>query len=104
DLSAHCAAPQACTRPRRVPSLSADSRGYGPENGGFWRGGVSSPTNYMVIKGLQRVGQRRLAHDIAVNHLENVSDVFQHPDTFWQTYAPESAAPGQPAHPNYVGW
>ena len=104
DFLRHLRDTQVFNHPHRVPSLSADSPGYAPENGDFWRGGVSSPTNYMVIKGLQRVGQRRLAHDIAVNHLENVSDVFQHTDTFWQTYAPESAAPGQPAHPNYVGW
>ncbi len=88
----------------RIPSLSADSDGYEPESGNYWRGGVWSPTNFMVLKGLRIVGQDALAHEIACNHLENVSDVFQHTDTLWENYAPESTAPGDPARPNFVGW
>jgi hypothetical protein len=88
----------------RIPSLSADSDGYEPESGNYWRGAVWSPTNFMVLKGLRIVGQNALAHEIACNHLENVSDVFQHTDTLWENYAPESAAPGDPARPNFVGW
>ncbi len=95
---------EAFNRPHRVPSISADSEGYDPETGNYWCGGVWSPTNYVVLKGLRRAGQRRLAHQIAVNHLQCVARVFQHTDTFWENYAPETAAPGSPAKADFVGW
>src|SRR5690606_5396089 len=72
--------------------------------GDYWRGGVWPPTNYMVLKGLRLRGQRKLAHQIARNHLENVSAVFQHTDTLWENYAPEHQAPGEPSKPGFVGW
>lgn len=90
--------------PHRVPSQSADSEGYDAETGAYWRGGVWPPTNFMVLKGLHSVGQHALAHEIARNHLGNVCTVYQHTDTFWENYAPETAAPGSPAKPNFVGW
>lgn len=94
----------AFNRPHRIPSMAADCDGYDPESGDYWRGGVWSPTNYMVLKGLRRAGQNRLAHQIARNHLEMVSTVFQHTDTFWENYAPEAAKEGYPAKPDFVGW
>lgn len=90
--------------PHRVPSQSADSEGYNAETGHYWRGGVWSPTNYMVNKGLHTIGKHFLAHEIAINHLNNIGEVYQHTDTFWENYAPETAAPGDPARPNFVGW
>lgn len=94
----------AFSRPHRIPSQSADSPGYDAETGNYWRGGVWSPTNYMVLKGLRRHGRRELAHQIALNHLDMVWQVFQHTDTLWENYAPESADPGEPSKPNFVGW
>ena len=88
----------------RVPSQSADSEGYEPRGGDYWRGGVWSPTNFVVLKGLRNVGRHVLAHKIACNHLQNVCEVYQHTDTFWENYAPETAAPGDPAKPDFVGW
>lgn len=90
--------------PHRVPSQSADSEGYNAETGHYWRGGVWSPTNYMVMKGLHAIGQQFLAHEIAINHLDNIGEVYRHTDTFWENYAPETAVPGNPARPNFVGW
>lgn len=90
--------------PHRVPSQSADSHGYNPETGHYWRGAVWSPTNYMVLKGLRSQGFDALAHEIAVNHLHNIWEVYRHTDTFWENYAPERAAPGDPAKPDFVGW
>jgi len=88
----------------RIPSLSADSDGYEGQTGDYWRGGVWSPTNFMVLKGLNSMGQNGLAHKIACNHLQNVATVFEHTDTLWENYAPENPVPGEPALPNYVGW
>lgn len=91
-------------RPHLVPSLSADSPGYDKETGSHWCGGVWSPTNYMVLKGLRRYGRHKLAHQIAVNHLNNVCQAFQRTNTFWEYYTPEKAAPGEDARSDFVGW
>ena len=85
-----------------IPSQSADSEGYN-QAGNNWRGGVWSNTNFMVLKGLRNIGQQALAHEIAVNHLTNVAEVYQHTDTFWEYYMPESAEPGEKAKPDFVG-
>jgi glycogen debranching enzyme len=90
--------------PHRIPSQSADSEGYNAETGHYWRGGVWSPANFMVLKGLHAVGQQALAHEIAVNHVQNVCAVYRRTDTFWENYAPEVDAPGEPAKPDFVGW
>lgn len=90
--------------PHRIPSLSADSDGYNALTGNYWRGAVWSPMNYMVLKGLRGVGQDLLAHQIGLNHLGNVCETYLHTDTFWENYAPETAAAGDPARENFVGW
>jgi hypothetical protein len=87
----------------RVPSLSADSEAYNPGTGNGWRGGVWPAANYMVLRGLRLIGQDSLAHAIAVNHLQNVWETYQHSDTFWENYAPEQACPGEAARPDFVG-
>lgn len=100
----HLREPTAFNRPHRVPSQSADSAGYDAENGDQWRGGVWAPTNYMVVKGLRCHKQDALAHAIALNHLENLLEVFRRTDTLWENYAPEHAAPGSLAAPNHAAW
>jgi glycogen debranching enzyme len=82
-----------------LPSFSADSPDYDPEQSGVW-----SPLNYVVLKGLRSVEQFALAHSLAVRHLQQVSEVYQHTDTFWDYYASETAAPGPDAQPDYIGW
>ena len=85
-----------------IPSQSADSEGYN-QAGNLWRGGVWANTNYMVLKGLRNISQRALAHEIAINHLSNIASVYQHTDTFWEYYMPESPEPGENAKPDFVG-
>lgn len=87
----------------RIPSQSADSEGYNPDTGNSFRGGVWPPLTYLVTRGLMNVGHSRLAHRIAINHLENMWEVYQHTDTFWENYAPEKAAPGAPSEKDFVG-
>ena len=58
----------------------------------------------MVLKGLRANGRHMLAHEIAMNHLENVGRVYDRTGTFWENYEPETAAPGHPAKADYVGW
>ncbi len=73
-------------------------------DGGYWRGGVWAPTNYMVLKGLEKNGYEDLAYDIGRNCLENVIAVFEKDKTLYENYAPESASCGNPAKGDFVGW
>ncbi len=84
----------------RLPSLSADSEGYNAETGNRWRGGVWPCMNFMVLRGLYNAGQPALAHAIALNHLQNVFQVYMNTGYLWDHYAPETAAPGTPARKN----
>lgn len=102
-LVEHLENPAEFNRPHRVPSLSADHPLYRP-GGDYWRGSVWPPATYMVLEGLTACGQRPLARRIAFNHFDNVCDVFQRTGTFWENYAPESAAPGEQAAKDFVGW
>ena len=100
---AHLDDPNEFKRHNRVPSLSADHPLY-RKYGGYWRGGVWAPTNYMVLRGLHKYSYDALAFDIARTHLENVVEVFEKTGTLYENYAPELAAPGDPAKPDFVGW
>ncbi|HID52718.1 MAG TPA: glycoside hydrolase, partial [Anaerolineae bacterium] len=87
----------------RIPSMSADSEGYNASTGRYWRGGVWPAMNMMVLRGLRTAGQHKLVHKIAMNHLQNVHQVFLDTGAFWENYAPESAAPGDPAEKDFIG-
>ncbi len=102
-LIAHLENPAEFKRPHRVPTLSADHPDY-RENGGYWKGSVWAPTNYMVLKGLERVGYHGLAHEIGCNTLDNVVEVYKQTGTVWENYSPEHTRPGQPAKSDFVGW
>lgn len=94
-------------RPNRVPTLSADSPAY-CEEGGYWRGAIWAPTNYMILRGLEQNGYDALAHDIALACTEHVTKVFNDTGTLWENYAPEFPAPGvvkgRIAAKDFVGW
>ncbi|HEY3783100.1 MAG TPA: trehalase family glycosidase [Fimbriimonadaceae bacterium] len=100
----HLADPKSFNRPHRIPTLAADAPQYVPDGGDYWCGAVWAPTNYMVLRGLTEVGQDDLAYAIAKNHHSVVCDVFERTGTFWENYSPESADPGDPAKPDFVGW
>lgn len=99
----HLSDPRAFRRHHLVPSLSADNPSYHPE-GDYWRGGVWAMTNYMVLRGLTQAGFDALAHEIALNHHENVVKVFNETGTLWENYSPESTKPGNPAKGDFVGF
>jgi glycogen debranching enzyme len=102
-LVAHLQNPSEFGRPHPFPTLSADHSSYMP-TGGYWLGGVWPPTTYMVIKGLAANGYADLARRSAERHLEHLAQVVAETGTLWEDYAPESAAPGLPSRPNFVGW
>lgn len=100
---AHLQDPGSFNRPHRIPAQSRDSKVYDPL-GGYWLGGVWPPTNYMVLRGLTTNGYPDLAHEIALNHLQNVAAVFGQTGTLWENYAPEEVRQGKPSSPDFVGW
>ena len=85
----------------RVPSMSVDSEGFAPQEGG-WRGAVWPAATYMVLKGLQAIGQSRLAQTIARAQLDQVSAVFQRTDTFWDCYSALDRASADGAQPDAI--
>jgi hypothetical protein len=102
-LAAELRNPSSFGRPHRVPTAPADEKGFNP-SGGYWRGAVWSPTNTMVIRGLERYGKQDLANEIALEHLGRVAEVFQATGTVWENYAPDATTPGKPAKGDFVGW
>ncbi len=105
-------------RPHLFPSVAADEECYDPE-GFYWRGGVWSSTNYMVLKGLCQYEKYNFSNLAAWNHLENVADVFANPDlinknkvadnndnynnSIWELYSAENNEPGTRWDDEYYG-
>jgi glycogen debranching enzyme len=102
-LAAELGNPQTFGRKHRVPTASADQNDFDPA-GGYWRGAVWSPTNTMVIRGLERYGKHGLARELALEHLRTVAEVYKATGTVWENYAPDAARPGKPAKGDFVGW
>lgn len=90
-------------RTTSIPALSADSSAY-QSDGGYWRGGVWSPTNYMVLRGLEKYGYTDLAYGIACEYLKTVVSVFEKTGTLYENYAPDFRDAGTPAKKDFVGW
>jgi len=90
---------------RHVPiaSTPGDDPGFSPR-GNYWLGSVWAPTNYMIIRGLRRVGRHDLATRLAQEYYAAVADVFARTGTFWENYAPDAYAPGNQARPDFCGW
>lgn len=90
-------------RPHRIPTLAFNAIGY-KKTGGYWCGGVWSPTNYMVLKGLDHIEEYKLVHEIGKNHFENVLEVYKNTGTLFENYAPEQITKGDTAVKDFVGW
>lgn len=92
----------------RVPALSKSSEYY-QGDGGYWRGGVWAPTNYMILKGLDKYEKYTLSHEIAIEHLHAVVEVYKDSGTLFENYAPEYINVGRPdkggqSRSDFVGW
>jgi len=111
------------SRQHLFPSLAADEDDFNA-GGAYWRGGVWSYENYMIINGLKRYGEYEMAATAAWNHITNMEKVFANylPDTalidekyrsechetVWELYSSENEAPGTRwdtrnlCQPNYI--
>lgn len=103
QMIAHLENEQSFNRPHPIPTQAYDSADYNPY-GGYWLGGVWSPTNYMVLCGLTQRGYHALAHQIAMRHVEQITAVYAQTGTVYENYSPEYTQPGKPARPDFVGW
>jgi hypothetical protein len=90
---------------RRIPVATwpADQEGFSPA-GSYWKGSVWAPTNYMIIRGLERCGQRALANRLARQYYWSVAQVFDATGTFWENYAPDALTRGNDSRPDFCGW
>jgi hypothetical protein len=86
-----------------VASFPADQSGYTPA-GGYWLGSAWTPTNYMIIKGLQRCGNPHLAAELARQYYWCVAQVYKDTHTFWENYAPDALRQGNQAQADFCGW
>jgi hypothetical protein len=109
-LEKHLANPAEFWRPHVFPTLSADDPAYSLE-GNYWRGAVWAPTDYMIIKGLDRYGFDDFAREAAINHIDNLTRVYQKTGTLWENYLAEGEGPGtftgygnRLALKDFVGW
>jgi hypothetical protein len=99
----HLVDPNQFWRTIPVATWPADQPGFSPV-GDYWKGSVWAPTNYMVIRGLQRCGRGQLADRLARQYYWSVAEVFKATGTFWENYAPDLVRPGKPARADFCGW
>jgi glycogen debranching enzyme len=102
-LVSHLTDPGEFGRPFPVPALASSHPSYRAD-GGYWLGGVWTPTTLMVLDGLRAVGEDALAHQLGRRHLEFVATVVRETGTIWENYAAERPVPGNEARPDFVGW
>lgn len=103
QLIAHLMNPARFWRTVPVASMPADSPDF-DATGGYWRGGVWAPTNYMILRGLEACGRPDLARRLALRYYSCVAEAYRETGTFWENYAPDAAVPGRPAKPDFCGW
>ena len=86
------------------PSLAANEALYAGKKGGYWHGSVWAPTNFMIIKGLEKYGQEEFARQCSQKFLEGLYEVYKTTGTVWENYSPDYFTPGTPARDKFVGW
>ena len=72
----HLMNPAEFATPHLFPTLAKDEPEY-DSKGYYWRGAVWAPTEMMAIKGLEACGYDELAYTAAVNHISNMSAIYE---------------------------
>jgi hypothetical protein len=113
-LVEHLKNPAEFWRDMVFPTLAACHDNY-HANGGYWLGAVWAPTNYAVIKGLERAGRNDVAREATERYLEGLYQVFLQTGTLWENYAAEKIdgrfkqgvndrTPPADCRRDFVGW
>ncbi len=103
EMTRHLRSRRGFGRENLIPNLAAKTAEFNSK-GNYWRGGVWPPIVYMTVRALDRCGHRTLAREIAANHAELCARVYKDTGSFWENYAPDEPAPGDPARPDFCGW
>lgn len=125
SLVKHLMNPKKFFRKNVIPTLPADDNDY-TATGWYWKSGVWSNINYIVIEGLQKYNKKYEAYQLTKKNIINIIDVFFNfkpdPDkispnenshkknSFWEAYAPDFAQPALRwdnnyyCRPNFVLW
>lgn len=99
----HLTNPNEFWRTIPVATTPADEKEFSPK-GDYWRGSVWVPTNYMILLGLMKYGQKKIAIRLARQYYWAVAEVYKKTGTFWENYAPDFIDKGDPARPDFCGW
>ncbi len=86
-----------------VASYPANQEGYSKE-GSYWLGSVWAPTNYMILRGLLRYNETKIANSLAKQYYWAVAEVYKQTGTFFENYAPDSVSKGNQSRPDFCGW
>jgi len=96
--------PARFNRPCGIPTLAADDPDYDPESG-YARGPAWAHTNYMVLAGLEKYGERQLARDFAQKLYRAAETLWEKTGTIWENYSPEQADhPPARSCRDFCGW
>src|SRR5690606_33263515 len=91
-------------RPHPIPTLAASEHGF-HRHGARWQGEVWSPFTYMAVAGAARAKARRLSSELALRHVEAVSQALLRHGRFHDSYAPDfPGEPAQGAREGFAGW
>ena len=92
-------------RPNRVPALSMDHPYY-QALFGYWCGGVWAPSNYMILKGLDKYGYTKDAARIAKKYAALVERAFEETGDIWEKYDITTGKPAakEGAERKMMGW
>jgi hypothetical protein len=100
--------PQRFAAPCGTRSLAKGERGYEPDGGNYWRGGVWCITDWAVVRGLDVCARAQDAHELAKRHVLAVAEVFRQTGTVWESYDPEKLTHGKlygsPVRSDFVGF
>ena len=100
---AHLTNPDEFWRKIPVATTAADEKGFSPE-GGYWKGSVWAPTNYMILRGLKKYNQTKTASRLAKQYYWAVAEVYKRTGTFWENYAPDFIDKGDSSRSDFCGW
>lgn len=96
-----------------VPLISLSrSDGNFESNGKYWRGALWLPTAYAALKGIERYGYYKQAHDAAKKILNHMLKTYMEyePHTIWECYSPDAPEPAVVARgdelvrKDFCGW
>ena len=102
-IAMHLRNPKEFWRKNVFPCLAATEYGY-ETTGNYWNGGVWAPTNYAVIKGLERCGYEDFATEATIKYLDSMSKVYRKDKTVYENYAPDFDRRGSQSKGDFVGW